>query len=123
MDSVALDPVGNADELDSRLAREPAVLVYFSTPECRVCRALRPKIAELLAREFPRVTGLYLDCAAVPAAAARHQVFAVPTLLAFFEGREWLRKGRSVSLDELRAGLARPYRLLFDPGGDGEDSG
>jgi thioredoxin-like negative regulator of GroEL len=100
-------------ELQALLAREPAVLLYFSTPDCRVCQALRPKVAGLLAAQFPRLRGVYVDCAALPAAAAGHGVFSVPTLLAFFDAREWVRRGRAVSLDELRAALARPYALRF----------
>jgi thiol-disulfide isomerase/thioredoxin len=111
----ALTPIASLAELEAVLAREPALLAYFSTPECRVCQALRPKVAELLAREFPRMAGVYVDCAALPDAAARHGVYSVPTLLAFFEGREWVRKGRSVGLAELHAALARPYALLLAP--------
>ena len=108
-----LTPVATLEELRETIAREAAVLVYFSTPDCRVCQALRSKVAELLARELPRLRGVYLDCAASPDAAAQYGVFSVPTLIAFFEGREWIRKGRNVGLDELRADLGRPYGLLF----------
>ena len=62
---------GDVDALDALLAAQPAVLVYFSTPDCRVCQALRPKVAELLARDFPRLSGLYVDCAALPDADVR----------------------------------------------------
>jgi thiol-disulfide isomerase/thioredoxin len=104
------------DALRATVGREPAVLAYFSTPECRVCQSLRPRVAALLEEEFPRIAGVYVDCAASPDAAAQYGVFSVPTLVAFFQGREWLRWGRSVSLTEVRAGLARPYHLLFGPG-------
>jgi thioredoxin-like negative regulator of GroEL len=110
-----LRPLTGLADLREVLARAPAVMAYFSTPECRVCAALRPKVADLLAREFPRITGVYVDCAAHPDASAQHGVFSVPTLVAFFEGREWLRWSRAVSLDELREALARPYALLFAP--------
>ena len=105
--------VGSHSRPAQHLVGEPALLAYFSTPDCRVCRALRPKVADLLAREFPLMAGVYVDCAALPEAAARHGVFSVPTLIAFFEGREWVRKGRSVGLSELRGAIERPYGLLF----------
>ena len=108
-----LVPVGSLAELQALLAAQPAVLVYFSTPDCRVCQALRPKVAELLARDFPRLSGLYVDCAALPDAAGHYQVFSVPTMIGFFEGREWRRWGRSVGLEEIRSGLDRPYGLIF----------
>ena len=82
-----LVPVGSLAELQALLAAQPAVLVYFSTPDCRVCQALRPKVAELLARDFPRLSGVYVDCTALPDAAGQYQVFSVPTMIGFFEGR------------------------------------
>jgi len=111
--TAALAMVGSLEELQALVAREPAVLAYFSTPDCRVCQALRPKVADLLEREFPRVVGVYVDCGALPAAAGQYQVFSVPTMVVFFEGREWLRHGRSVGLAELRQAIGRPYQLLF----------
>lgn len=89
------------------------MLLYFSTPDCNVCRALKPKVGELLASNFPRMEACYVDCAASPDIAAAHGVFSVPTVVAYFERREWLRKGRSLSLAELGKALARPYALLF----------
>ncbi len=107
----ALATVGSLAEVRALVAREPAVLAYFSTPDCRVCQALRPKVGELLAREFPRMAGVYVDCGAL--AAGQYRVFSVPTLIVFFEGREWLRHGRSVGLADLRQAIGRPYQLLF----------
>lgn len=106
-------PVGSLEELQGLIAAQPAVLVYFSTPDCGVCQALRPKVAELLARDFPRLSGVYVDCTALPDAAGQYLVFSVPTMIGFFEGREWTRWGRSVGLEEIRSGLDRPYGLLF----------
>jgi thioredoxin 1 len=108
-----LTPVASLAELRALVAGEPAVLAYFSTPGCRVCQALRPKVAALLASELPRLRGVYVDCAALPEAAGQYGVFAVPTLVAFFEGREWMRHGRGVGIGELHGALARPYALCF----------
>lgn len=99
--------------LAALVAGQEAVLIYFSGPGCGVCAALEPKVAELLRQAFPRIEAVAVDCAAAPAAASRFQVFSVPTILAFFGGREWVRKGRAVGLGELGDALARPYGLLF----------
>lgn len=108
-----LVPVGSLAELQALIAAQPAVFVYFSIPECGVCQALRPKVAELLARDFPRLSGVFVDCTVLPDAAGQYQVFTVPTMIGFFEGREWKRWGRNVGLEEIRSGLGRPYGLLF----------
>lgn len=105
--------ISHLGELSTLVSSETGLLAYFSTPDCRVCQALRPKVWKMLHREFPRILPVYVDCAATPETAAHYQVFTVPTLLAFFEGREWLRAGRNLGLEELRQGLARPYGLCF----------
>jgi len=112
-------PVCELGELRGLIGSVPAVLAYFSTPDCNVCRALKPKVEQLLAKTFPEMQSIHVDCAACPEVAAAFSVFSVPTLVVFFEGREWLRKGRSVSLAELRAGLERPYGMLFDAPANG----
>lgn len=105
--------VNRQETLSQMVAKAPAVLLYFSTPDCNVCRALQPKVGTLLDAEFPKMQAVYIDCAECPDIAASYGVFSVPTVLAYFEAREWVRKGRSLSLSELHEALARPYALLF----------
>jgi thiol-disulfide isomerase/thioredoxin len=102
------------ERLAARAREEDALLLYFTGPSCGVCAALEPKVAELLAAEFPRMAAVRVDAEAAPAAARRFQVYAVPTIVVYFGGREWVRKGRAVGLGELRDALARPYGLLFE---------
>jgi thioredoxin 1 len=105
--------VSSDADLRLRIGQEAALLAYFSTPECNVCKVIKPKLGALLEAEFPRIARVYVDCAAHPQAAAQFGVFAVPTLVVFFDGRESLRKGRSFGLEALRNELRRPYSLMF----------
>ena len=107
-------PIDDPARLE-RLLAQPAVALWFGTPDCAVCHGLRPKVEALLAESFPRLATGRIDCAAQPALAARFGVFSVPLLLVCFEGRETLRLSRNFALAELRRQLARPYRLLFGP--------
>ena len=91
----------------------PAILVYYSTPDCGVCTVLRPKVEELIRRRFPSMSFLYVNAEESPEAAAQESVFAVPTVVAYFGGREHVRKSRHFGLDELAAGIERPYEILF----------
>jgi thiol-disulfide isomerase/thioredoxin len=100
-------------ELEQTIREHLGALVYFSTPDCGVCRTLRPKVESLVAERFPALVGRYVDCAAHPEVAARFQVFSVPVILVFFDGREWLRQGRATSVAALAAGIARPYHLAL----------
>ncbi len=101
-------------DLSALIASEDAVLAYFSTPQCNVCKALRPKVEALLAQRFPRVRFVYVDTTAQPAEAAQRMIFAVPTLVVFFGGRETGRLSRSVGLEQLSGLIERPYGMYFD---------
>src|SRR5690554_2865289 len=88
---------------------EPALLSYFSTDACNVCKVLKPKVAELIAEEFPQLKAVYIKSDILPDVAGQHQVFAAPTILVFFDGRETIRKSRNIGIDELRSAISRPY--------------
>ena len=106
--------VESLQELEHRVQRAAALAVWFSGPDCRVCQDLKPKLAALIAERFPLLETAQVDCSRSPETAASHQVFSVPTLLVFFDGRESLRKVRNLSLPQLAGELQRPYHLLFD---------
>jgi thioredoxin 1 len=95
------------------LRRYPICVLYFTTPDCGVCKVLKPRLLEMLDERFPAIGFAQVDCAAAPAVAAQMGVFAVPTLIVFTEGRESLRRSRAFGLDELAAALERPYGLLL----------
>ncbi len=112
-EAASVKRITNEAELTTLLQTEPAVLLYFSLPECGICHVLKPRIAALLAEQFPRVVFAEVDCAEAPALAALHQVFTVPVVTLFLEGRESSRWVRNLHMGELREQLARPYSFLF----------
>jgi len=92
---------------------EPALLAYFSTEACNVCKVLKPKVAELIESEFPKIKLVYIKSDVLPEVAAQNQVFAVPTILVFFGGREYIRKSRNIGISELEREIDRPYSMIF----------
>ncbi len=92
---------------------EPALLAYFSTENCNVCKVLKPKVAELVKNEFPKIKLVYINSDVLPELAAQNQVFAAPTILIYFEGREYIRKSRNIGISELQREIERPYSMIF----------
>jgi thioredoxin-like negative regulator of GroEL len=101
------------DELQTIIQNEVGVLLYFSGENCNVCHALRPKFKEAFDSHFPAVRQLYLDAHENPDIAAHFQVFSVPTMIVFLDGREFAREGRNVSLNRLISQLERPYSIMM----------
>ncbi len=104
---------GTLTDFKTLLEKEPGVLGYFSTDECQVCHALKPQIAKMIAEEFPELKIVYVPLNRQPEISGQFQLFAVPTVILFLEGREVIRKSRSFSVYELKNEISRPYQLLF----------
>jgi len=100
------------EELQNTIKTEVGVLLYFSGENCNVCHALRPKFKELFDTEFSELKQIYLDAQEHAEISAHYQVFSVPTMMVFMDGREFAREGRSVSLHQLKEKLARPYGMM-----------
>ncbi len=105
--------ISGIEELDILLQNESAVLVYFSTAGCAVCKVLKPKVAALLDEYFPKMVTAYVEITQMPEIAAKNQVFIAPTIVVFFAGKEYLRKSRSFSIDELKPEIERIYLRMF----------
>jgi thioredoxin 1 len=101
------------DDFNSFISSNKAAAIYFSTPDCNVCKVLKPKLIELLNQNFPLMNFAYVDCSEAKELAAQQNIFSVPTILFFFEGEEYIRKARFVNLDELKSELNRIYLMIF----------
>ena len=100
------------EELQHIIRTEVGVLLYFSGENCNVCHALRPKFKELFNAEFSELKQIYLDAHENPEISVHYQVFSVPTMIVFMDGREFAREGRAVSLHQLSEQLKRPYGMM-----------
>ncbi len=100
--------------LKTLIETEPAVLVYFKNDNCGPCLVLRPKVQELIEAEFPKLKFIVVDSVEQPELNGEFQVFANPTLLVFFDGREYIRKSKYVSIAELQSEIGRLYGMMFE---------
>lgn len=90
-----------------------AVCFYLSTPECNVCKVLKPKVIEMLEVDFPNIFFCYVDLNEAKEISGQLSIFSVPTILVYFEGKETIRASRNVHLDELREQIDRYYKMIF----------
>ena len=102
------------DEFNDFIKSNSAALVYFSTPECNVCKVLKPKTLEFINENFPLIKAAYVDCEKGKELAAQNRVFTVPVIVIFFEGKEFIRKARNFNFSDLYEELNRTYSLLFE---------
>ena len=94
--------------------KEGAALLYVSSPHCNVCDALKIKVEELFSKEFPKIKLYEANVSVVPEIAGEFQIFSAPAMLIFFDGQEFAREGRNVSLELLSQRLEKVYGLYFE---------
>lgn len=110
---MVLKNVQTLAEFELELTKNLGVLAYFSHEQCNVCQVLKPKVKELLGERFPQMAFVDVDVMQHPEVAGQFRVFASPTIVAFFDGKEAFRVSRSFGMDELAGKIERPYGLVF----------
>lgn len=100
------------EQINQTLQTNDAVMLYFSAPGCNVCHALKPKLTEAVVEAFPTFVIESIDISQNPEIASAFTVFAIPTVLVFFQGKEFLRKSRNMSVGEMIEAIRRPYNLM-----------
>jgi len=105
--------IKSIEEVDNILSTEKATIIYFTSPQCNVCKTLRPKIMELVSEEFPEMGRYYVNIAETQDIPAKFSVFAAPTIIVFLEGKEFVRKSRAMSPSMLIDEVRRPYDIMM----------
>lgn len=106
--------LGTIEQLDAFISNETAAIIYFYNDHCAPCLSLRPKVIKLTEENFPKMALVFVNSEKYPKLPARFSVFSNPTLILFFEGKEFRRESKYVSIPQLKAEIERPYSLIFD---------
>lgn len=101
------------DEVNNIINKEIGVMLYFSGESCSVCHALRPKIKTLFNEKFPKIIQIHFDAKESIDVASHFGVLSIPTILVFLDGKESVREGRSVSLNQLEDKIMRLYEMML----------
>jgi len=104
--------VKSLDEVKAFIESELGVLLYFSTPTCNVCQALKPKVIAEFEERFPQIKLVFIDSSVLPEVAASYSVFSVPTMILFLDRKEFAREGRNVSIPAFVQKVDRVYSIL-----------
>lgn len=100
------------EDIKKIIEQNLAVMIYFSAPSCSVCHALKPKLLEAIGENFKDFKIVSVDISIEQEIAANFSVFTIPTVLVFLDGKEFLRKSRNMSVDEVIKEIKRPYEMM-----------
>lgn len=101
------------NKLNEYISSGEGVMLYFFSNSCQACLSLRPKIREMAETEFPAMKYIEIDAQANPAVTAEASVFTAPVIIVWFEGREYIRESRYISVGQLQEKIKRYYEMVF----------
>ena len=105
----------NDEALKTRIKTSKSLAIFFSAKGCGVCTVLKPAIKQSLSDNFPEFEWLEVALDESPEISGQLQLFSVPTLLVYLDGKEVLCKSRNFSTAEVVNELQRPYQLMSHP--------
>jgi len=100
------------ETIDNLINEKMAVMLYFSAPTCNVCHALKPKLLDAMTQNFPLFEIVSIDISTSQDIAAHYSVFAIPTVLVFLDKKEFVRKSRHMSVNDVIQEIKRPYEMM-----------
>jgi len=103
--------IHSAGELRNLINTAENLLIYFYNDDCAPCLSLRPKAEDMVRNKFPLMDMVYVNGKQFPGLTGEFQAFGFPVLIFYFEGKEFLRYSKYVSMAELEESIGRIYRL------------
>jgi thiol-disulfide isomerase/thioredoxin len=100
-------------ELQTLINENQAVMLYFYNDNCAPCKVLRPKVQQMVQDEFPNIKFYLINTELQAVLSAHYGIFSSPTLLVFFEGKEYIRESKNISISELHEKTERFYSMIF----------
>ena len=104
----------NLEELNSKIKKTQAVMLYFSGENCGVCKVLKPKIQEAFLKHYPKIEQIEIPVEQNPKIAGQFNIFSLPTIIVYFDGKEFNKKVRNLSVEAFIDEIKRPYSLYFN---------
>ena len=105
--------INSLEEINNIINTAQPVLIYFSAENCSVCEVLKPKVNTEIKAKFDKF-GIYeIKANLHKEIASKFSVFSIPTMLVYFDKKEFFRYGRNVSLSLILEEIRRPYELFY----------
>jgi len=107
-----MEIITSYEKLQELIEKNDMVLVYFGIDDCGVCKSMKPKVENMIKR-YPNIHAVIVKADKSPSISARFNVFTVPVILLYIEGKETIREVRIISLDNLEQKIARYCQIFY----------
>ena len=99
-------------ELEKFIKESLINIVYFSGSTCGACDAIKEKVVHII-KEYENIKFMEINAVENKELAASYNIFSLPILLLFVNGKEVLRVGRYFDLLDFKNSIDRYYNLIF----------
>ncbi|HOA20309.1 MAG TPA: thioredoxin family protein [Sedimentibacter sp.] len=107
-----MEIITSYEKLQELIEKNDMVLVYFGIDDCGVCKSMKPKVENMIKR-YPNIHAVIVKADKSPSISARFNVFTVPVILLYIEGKETIREVRIISLDNLEQKITRYCQIFY----------
>ncbi len=107
-----MDTEYTKNDLDNQIKNNEIVLIYFWSKRCGACNIHKPKISNL-ASEYHKIKIIELEVENNLETSSQYNIFTVPAVLVFVNGKEALRQARYINFLEITDSIKRNYDLLY----------
>ena len=108
-----MDMVHSSEAIKELVNNNEIAMVYFGGNNCNVCNVMKPKVQEIL-KDYPKIKSAQVDVEKSVEASATYNIFTIPSILIFIEGKEIIREARHISMQDLNSKIDRYYNMLFE---------
>lgn len=108
-----MEIVDSNEVIKELINKNEMLLVYFGSNTCTVCIAMKPKVEEIL-KKYPKIKSVQVKVEDSIKVSANYNVFTVPAIIVFAEGKEIIREARHISIQDIDNKISRYYNLLFE---------
>lgn len=102
--------VYNEKTIENLLKNKGITLLYFSSPTCSACTAIKSKLEVELVK-FPNISAYEIPPFNTEKILANFNIFTFPAVLLYINGKEYLREARYFSVEKLIKDIERYYKL------------
>jgi thioredoxin-like negative regulator of GroEL len=107
-----MNTLKNIDEIKSLISNNKIVLLYISSKNCNICKVIYPRLVGML-ETYPEVKAARADIQELPLLSGEYNVFTIPCILVFAEGKEIVREARYIDIEAIEEMLERYYKMFY----------
>jgi thiol-disulfide isomerase/thioredoxin len=109
---ITVNTLRNIDEIKSLVSNSKITLLYISSESCGVCKVIFPRLENML-KSYPEVEAARTDIQELPLLSGEYNVFTIPCVLVFVEGKEIVREARYINFEQLNDQIDRYYNIFY----------